>query len=416
MVQVIEASECPHFPKFDPLDPEQVVNPFPILAEARKEKPVFYMPEYDLWVVTRFKDVQTIYRDLKTYSNAEMHEPRMPRTPEVVKRKGEDWHIPMDGLLNRLDGADHMRVKKVLFNELTRAINGIDAWLNDWLNELVDGFIDDREVDIIESFSWCISVSTIARLLDASETDAAKFREWSENWFELSGSDQLTHEHADICWQGFADFEEFAIRLIDARRADPGNDIVSKLIEAQEKGAQLSYRELVTNILGLVVAATDTTANSIGMMMYSLAVDQDLQKRLRNEEALRASFIEELLRARGPLRGVVRKIYEPVELSGISIPAGATLYVHISSASRDEETFTDPEIFDPERANARKHFAFGSGARMCIGAALARLEIRKALDVFLDRVPQFGLSDPSQGLTYSQNIIGPALHSVKVCW
>ncbi|WP_339706409.1 cytochrome P450 [uncultured Sphingosinicella sp.] len=411
-----KAGGCPHFPAFDPLHPEQISNPHPILAAARAEQPVFYMDKYDLWVVTRRDDVMSIYKDMVTFSNGGAHQPLSPKTQAVIDRVGEQWKLPVDNNINVLDPPHHMTPKRVLVTVFQKALVGMDDWIVSRLNQLVDSFVADGEADLVSAFTWPLTVSVLSRLIGVPREDTHRFKEWAENWFELTGSNQLPPERAEACWMGFVDFEAFVFDLIEDRRKNPQHDLISRLVEAQGGGAPISDRQIVTNMIGLVAAGTDTTANSIGQMVYMLLSNPEQLREVRENPAFRPQMIEELLRLRGPVRGLIRTTTRMVELGGVAIPEGARVYVHIGSASRDETVFDDPHRFDIHRPNIHKHMAFGALSRLCLGAPLARLEMRKALDVLLDRLPDLRLA-PDQGpLHYTQSLIVPSLKGLRVLW
>jgi cytochrome P450 len=405
----------PHFPGFDPLTPGQLEDPFAELAQARAEQPVFYMEKYGMWVVTRHEDVWAAYKDQASFSNAVAHQPRCPRPQSILDRKG-DWALPVDGNLNTIDQPTHMPLKRVWKTALDRAVDGIGPWLDRRIEELVSAFEDRGEADLVEVLTWPLTVSTVAHLIGAADEDAEKFKCWAEGWFELTGSSALSPEHAEACWHGFVDFEEYIERLIADRRREPRDDFASFLIAEQVKGAPISDREIVTNTIGVVAAGSDTTANAIGQMMHLLLSSPDRLQDVHALPELRANVIEETLRLRGPVRCEIRTTARDVTLSGVTIPQGAMVCLHLGSASRDESLFDRADEFDPRRERLSRHMAFGALSRVCIGAPLARLEMRKTLDVVIDRFPRLRLADDQAPLRYTESLVVPSLRSLKVKW
>lgn len=407
---------CPRFAAFDPLQPAQIADPFDILAQAREEQPVFFMDKYDLWVATRREDVLAIYKDMSTFSTGEAHQPMIPKPPSVIDRVGPDWNLPVDGNVNTIDPPDHLPLKRILVTEFQKAIKGLDVWIEARLDSLLDDVAHLGEADLVASLTWPLTVSTLAHLIGASDQDAARFKQWAENWFELTGSSELAPERAEACWMGFVDFEEYVIDLIKKRRASPQNDLVSVLVEAQRSGAVITDRQIVTNMIGLVAAGTDTTANSIAQMMYLLLNNPDQLREVRERPELRPQLIEEVLRLRGPVRGLIRVTTRDTVLGGVPITKGSRIYTHIGAASRDPATFDNPDELDLHRANAQKHTAFGAFTRLCLGAPLARLEMRKALDKILLRLPDLRLAPHQDHLRYSDSMIVPSVKSLRICW
>ena len=409
-------TKCPRYAAFDPLQPAQIIDPYPILARAREEAPIFYMDKHDLWVVTRREDVLAIYKDMAAFSNGPAQQPLTPKTQAVIERVGEAYGLPVDGSINALDPPVHLPLKRLVVSVFQKALSGMDNWLETRLEKLVDQFADVGEVDLVPSFNWPVTVGTVAHLIGASDDEANRFKEWAENWFELVGSSQLSNERAEACWMGFVDFENWAYRCLEDRRKQPREDLMSKLLNAQREGANITDREIVTNCIGMVAAGTDTTANSIGQMMYMLLSNPDQLKRVRDNSDLRPRVIEEVLRLRVPVRGVIKITTRDIELGGVTLPKGAKIYVHIGSANRDAAMFEHGDQFDIERPNARKHLAFGAFNRACVGAPLARMEMTKALDVLLRRLPGLRFASDHHPLRYTESIIVPSLRSLRVAW
>ncbi|NPT62243.1 cytochrome P450 [Paraburkholderia sp. 5N] len=411
-----EAGKCPFHSTFDPLEPAQIADPFPILAKMREESPVFYMEKYDLWVVTRREDVLAVYKDMVSFSNGNAHKPLSPKSQAVIDRVGADWPLPVDGSLNAMDPPEHLPVKRLVMSVFHKALPGMDEWLDQKLNGLIDRFVHQGEVDLVPAFFWPTTVGTVAHLIGAADSETERFNEWAENWFELTGSTLLTPERAEACWMAFIDFEQWAYALLEARRRAPQHDLISKLIEAQQSGAAITDRQIVTNMVGMVAAGTDTTANTIAQMIYTLLKHPDQLQRVRENPELRPQMIEEVIRLRLPIRGVVRTMTQDVQMSGVTLPKGAKVYVHLGSANHDPEMFENPDTFDIDRANAHKHVSFGAFNRACVGAPLARLEIAKALDIILERLPGLSLADENEQLRYTESMIVPSLKSLRVRW
>jgi cytochrome P450 len=413
---VSAAPLCPHLAAYDPLEPAIVANPFPLLQVARKEQPVFYLEKYDLWVVTRLEDVLTVYKDMATFSSGAAHQPLTPKPQAVIDRVGEDWQLPIDGLLNSSDPPVHGPLKRALTGAFTKTMKSLGPWMDVRLEEIMASFEHKGQADLVQSFTWPLTVSTMARLIGAPMSECQRFKEWAENWFELTGSTRLSPERAQACWMGFVDFEEYIYRMIAERRREPNDDFVSTLLEAQAQGAAITDRQIVTNMLGFIAAGTDTTANSIAQMVYMLLTHPDQLAQVRGDPELRPRVIEETLRLKVPIRGVIRLTTKPTTLGGVDLPEGAHVFIHIGSASRDAAVFQHSEEFDIHRDNISKHAAFGAYTRMCLGAPLARMEMAKSLDILLHRLPDLRLSPKQEELRYTSSIIVPSLKSLLVEW
>jgi cytochrome P450 len=415
--KVVElAALCPHLAGYDPLEPRIVADPFPLLQIARAEQPVFYLEKYKLWVVTRLEDVLAVYKDMATFSSGAAHQPLTPKPQSVIDRVGEDWQLPIDGLLNSTDPPVHGPLKRALTGAFTKTMKTLGLWIDARLEEVVASFEHSGEADLVQAFTWPLTISTMARLIGAPMSETRRFKEWAENWFELTGSTRLSPERAEACWMGFVEFEEYIYSMIAERRRAPKDDFVSTLLETQAQGAAISDRQIVTNMLGFVAAGTDTTANSIAQMMYLLLTHPDQLAEVRANPELRPRVIEEALRLKVPIRGVIRLTTRPVTLGGVDLPEGAHVFIHIGSASRDGAMFKESEEFNIHRDNISKHAAFGAYTRMCLGAPLARMEMAKSLDILLRRLPDLRLSSKQKELHYTSSIIVPSLKSLLVEW
>ena len=183
-----------------------MADPFPILAKAREEQPVFYMDKYDFWVVTRRDDVLAIYKDLATYSNGNNHQSLSPKSQAVIDRVGEEWSIPVDGSLNVMDPPEHLPVKRLVMGVFHKALPGMDSWLETKLNGLVDRFVKDGETDLVANFTWPTTVSTVAHLIGAADEETERFNEWPRTG--LTTDPTSSPERAEAAgW--FIDFEQW---------------------------------------------------------------------------------------------------------------------------------------------------------------------------------------------------------------
>jgi cytochrome P450 len=261
-----EPLRCPHLEGFDPLEKEQIGEPYPWLARARREAPVFFMPKYDLWCVTRHADVMSVYKSTDVFSNGGAHAPQIPMPDSVRATVGTDWEYPLPGNLNVEDPPAHMRMKRIFLRAFNASIVGMEPWIIKTVDQLIDQFVDQGEADLVQALNWPLTVASIAHVMGAADEDTVRFREWAEAFFELSGSSQLPPARAEQCWKSLTDMDRFIQDMIADRRTNSRADMISRVVELQRGGAAISDREIVVNFFGLVAAGSDTTAQLLGQL------------------------------------------------------------------------------------------------------------------------------------------------------
>jgi cytochrome P450 len=405
---------CPMF-EFDPLAPDHVVDPWPRLATARQEQPVFYMADVDMWCVTRNADVRDMLRDTQTFSSAGAIHMVNPVPEEVTIPAG----CPYPELENvaQFDPPVHTRLRKLMQPAFTpkRLYHRADD-IRAIADALIDEFIDDGHVDLVKAYSDPIPIRVMAMILGFPPEAAAKFRYWTDSFFDLLGVPELPHDRVVEIWEGLLESDGYTRELIEERRRRPVADLVSDLVTSVSDDGQpsLSDDEITANIHAFIVAGTDTTAIMLSQIVYLLLSERDRWQAVCDDRELISNAVEETLRFRGPIRGLNRMTTRDCELGGVPLPKGARLYWMLSSANLDEAYYEAPEQFDLHRPKISDHLAFGAWTHFCIGAPLARLEGRIALERLIERLP--GLRLVSNDREWIPNLLTPAPASLEVEW
>jgi cytochrome P450 len=421
---VVSAGEgLPALPDYDPLDPAQNADPFPLLARARREEPVFYASKYDLWIVTRRDDALKIYRDPKRFSNVGRHEMLNPLPDALRHRVSDDYVFAiLRGQLAMIDPPQHTRIRKLMLKAFTpRVVREREGEIREIAHGLIDRFIEHGSVEIMAAYASPIPVTVIARILGIPDEHTGEFRVWADDFFILRGAMGLSEEEQIERWSRLLDEENFVRAYIAERRADPQEDLTSRMILARsdDGSPSLTDDELLANIFGLVLAGTDTTAILIGHAIYALLYHDGQWERVTGGEEgsdFLENVVDETMRWRGPLRGGIRIVKEQVEVGAITLQAGTKVFLSQSSIDRDEDHYDDPDSFDLDRSNSGDHLGLGFGIHYCLGAALAELEARIALECLAERVPGLRLADSQGPLEYTSSMILPSLRSVDVVW
>jgi cytochrome P450 len=361
-----------------------VRDPWPELAEARRRASVqrdsFFAPEGfepppgapESYTVYSYELVSHVLRDNNTFSSQVYAEMMGPVMGHTILEMDEPEHRRHRSLV-----AEAFRQKTLVRweSELVRTVVG----------ELIDRFADRGHAELVREFTFPFPVQVIARILGLPRADYPRFQRWSLELISV-GTD----------WdRGLAASEklrDYFKQIVDQRRAEPADDLISDLAHVEIDGHHLTDEEIFAFLRLLLPAGVETTYRSSGNLLFGLLTHPDQLDAVRADRSLVPQAIEEGLRWEPPLHGIARTAVVDTELGGVPIPAGSVLSVAIGAANRDESRYPDPDRFDIFR-EPQQHIAFGFGPHMCLGMHLARMETRVAVDSLLDRLPGLHL-DP----------------------
>ncbi|WP_425409887.1 cytochrome P450 [Hyphococcus sp.] len=405
----------PEFPEFDPLTPDHIRDPWPLLARARKEQPVFWMPKLQMYCITKHSDVRIIHSDAETFTNGGANLMRVPLPEGIDIPEGCPFPSVGESLANA-DGAAHLRLRKLMQGAFSRSrVAQFSSQIEEIAHELIDAFADRGSADLVEEFSNKIAMQTIAAVLGFKKSDTDSFRAWTDQFLNLMGSPEMGEDEARELWTGLIDWWTQIDALVKSRRKEPGDDLISDLIAANPGDGiePLSDAEIAANVIAFIVAGTDTTAILITQTVRRLHIE-GMWDAVVQDRAQLDNVMEESLRFCGVVRGLNRVVAKDTELSGVKIPKGSVLYWMGSAANRDKEVFDEPEKFNPARPSLHEHVAFSGGRHFCIGAPLARLESKIAFNALFDRLPH--LTVPDQEFELYPNFITPTPKRLLVEW
>jgi cytochrome P450 len=417
-------AKCPVFADFDPLVPHHLDTgrpiseqlPWPLLARARREQPVFYMPQIDMWCVTRYDDIRAMLRDTETFSNAGANEMRTEVPAEITIPEGCPYPTIGDSVAN-LDPPNHTRVRKLMQYAFTpKRVGERSEQIREIANACIDKFIDQGEVDLVPAYSNPIPIQVIAMVLGFPIEAADRFRKWTDDFLELLANPGLPHDRAVEMWNGLLDSFEYIRNHVQSRRESPENDLISDLLHARsDDGApSLSDFEIISNTISFVIAGTDTTATQISHMVICLQEDRSRWEEVVADPSLVPNAVEETLRYLGPVRGLNRVVTCDAELGGVKIPQGSRLFWMGAAANRDEAAFENADQFDLHRKNMSHHIGFGALKHFCIGAPLARLEAQIALECLIERLPSLQIDE--QTAPYPPTCVMPGPLNLRATW
>ena len=337
-------------------------------AWMRRVAPVYHDAANDLWAISTWEGVSTASHDSATFSNAGGSRPKLPPMP---------WMID-------LDGGDHSRRRRIVSRAFTPArVKGMLPAITALCDELVDAVVDRPELDVVADLAAPLPMIVIGDMLGVEPEDRDQLLRWSD---DLIGSIAGTPERIDAAAAAFVAFDAYARRTIADRRSRPRNDLVSVLVGAEVDGDRLTDDELVMESLLLLLGGDETTRHVISGGVDLLLRNPGEHARLRADPTLLDGAVEESLRCVTPIKNMARTVTRDVEIAGTTLRAGCEVVLLYESANQDETHFVDPRRFDITRS-PNDHLAFGFGAHHCLGAALARVEIRAMLGCIVERLP-----------------------------
>ncbi|ETT47824.1 cytochrome P450 family protein [Paenibacillus sp. FSL H7-689] len=352
-------------------------NPYSVYEMLRKEEPVFRVmfPHGEFgWIITRYEDAVQILKD-----------PRFSK--DMVRRYGADNQSIFSNNMLFSDPPDHKRLRGLVQKAFTpKLVADMRSHIQDIADELLDNLPSQEKMNLIDDFAFPLPIIVISEILGVPLEDRDKFRIWSNTIIDASiaKSAELFEQHA-------RELTDYLTAWFAKVRQDPGTDLISQLVIAEESGQQLTEQELLGVVSLLIIAGHETTVNLIGNGILALLEHPEQRELLINQPELIHNAIEEMLRYNGPVEfSTSRWALEDIEFRGQRIAQGDLVIVALDSANRDEQQFKDADIFDITREKS-SHLAFGKGIHLCLGAPLARLEGEIAVSTLLNRFPNIQL-------------------------
>jgi cytochrome P450 len=357
---------------FDPQLMFDFPDPYPMFAEMRRTTPVSVVKVANRTsaVVTRYDDVAAVLKDSDTFSSR--------ANAEVSKYFGRS--------ILEMDGKEHTRTRALVTPVFhARGLDALAPTIESLFHALIDGFERDGRTDMVTRLTTVFPVQVIATIVGVPRADYAKFMAWSLDLIAFS-KDPARGRAAS------STIREYVLPFVRARRAEPRDDVISKLVTGTVDGERLSDEEVVNFLRLLLPAGAETTSRLMGSMLFALLVERERFERVRADRTLVPWAIEETLRWETPVLFVARETTRTTTVSGVEIPASHAVAAVVGSANRDETHYDDPDRFDLDR-RADDHLSFALGRHFCLGYHLAKLEARTALGGVLDRLPRLRI-DP----------------------
>ncbi|MGA8723952.1 MAG: cytochrome P450 [Acidimicrobiales bacterium] len=375
--------ESDAFGLFDDAVAGDLRDPYPELAKARREHPVqrlddSLMPHEEaqaVFFVYRFDDVAQVLRDSETFSSAHII--------DLIMGPVMGEHIILG-----MDDPQHRRYRALVSTAFRQKV--LARWGTELVepvaNGLIDRFVDRGRADLVREFTFPYPTRIIAGLLGLPQDDYRQFQRWSISILGfISKPEQAIAASQEV--------KEYTAEILAERRRAPREDLISDLARAELDGEHLTDEEIFSFVRLLLPAGVETTFRSTGNLLFTLLSHPHQLDAVRGDRSLVPQAIEEALRYETPLLNITRLATKDTEIGGVPVPAGSTVMVMLAAANRDETRYPDPDRFDIFRDDPKPHISFGHGPHVCLGLHLARIEMRVALNLLLDRLSDLRL-DP----------------------
>ncbi|MCY4426385.1 MAG: cytochrome P450 [Halieaceae bacterium] len=405
-------------------DPAVLDYPYEYYEKMRREAPVYFDEGLQAWLVTRYEDIQQAARMTDELSNAlgfdQVVRPEwQDEIDEMMRQEGYGPHIISNTV--QVDPPLHTRRRRLLNGAFdAKTVAGMEDHIRSIARDAMETFVHRGEADLLAEYAMPIPIMTVCDLLNFPRDRIQEMGQWADSAVAQI-SMGITREQAYVHARHVMALQAFVMDAIEARRKDPGDDLISHLVHARiedDENPHLTPEELMPMCLVVVAGGVDTTRNGIAWGLYHLASNPEMFQRLKfapDGGKLIQRFVEETLRHQTVVPQLPRFAKRECEIGGVTIPEGSSVFLCWGSANYDEDKFTNAGQFDLERKNAGTHAAFGAGIHRCVGNMLARMEMKCAFRELLERFDSLELSGNPEDLELDATLMlrGPASLPVR---
>lgn len=412
LVKQPEKGTCPHLgSEYQPFVNPQLDDPYSFYKRARKEEPLFYSPQLNAYVLTRYDDILSVLKDPERFSSVDTLRPTVHFTPEVLQVLAQGY-LPVPTAFNS-DGDTHKRFREPMNRAFAPARLGVmEDSIRAIANKLVDGFINNGSAEIISEFANPLPLEVILTMYGVPVEKMAQMKKWCDDQMALFHFSHLTLERQIEYARSIVAMQHTIAGLIEERKLAPRNDFISDI-----QTADFNMNELVVVLCRTILAGHETTTHLISNALKVLLEGPQLWQALCNDPSLIPAAIEEVLRYDDPVPSIIRTTTQEVELAGVTLPKGTQIFLMYASGNRDETQYSDAEHFQLGRFKQApvNHLGFGNGIHYCVGASLARREARIALETLSKRLPNLRLR-PNQQLAHIPSLLFRGFTHLDVEW
>jgi cytochrome P450 len=391
--------------EIDPFAPAVLVDPWDYYRRVRETAPVYRHPRLGVYLISSFAAVSEVARNWEAFSNRFGLVMGGAKPPPEVQAVAAEGYPPVDTMLTA-DPPEQKRFRSLVNRAFSaRRVEALEPRIEAIANELVDRIAARGRAEMLTELAQPLPLTVIAEQLGAPREDLAKFRRWTDGFVaQLSGVADLAGQIEAV--RLIVEFQKYFAARLEERRADPHDDILSDIVHARVEGERpLDVPEMLSILQQLLVAGNETTASALVEGLWLLVRHPEQLALVRRDPGLVPNLVEEVLRLATPTANMWRVCRKETEVAGVAIPAGSLCMLRYAAANRDPEQFPDPDRFDVTRANAGEHLAFGLGIHHCLGAALAREELKVAFRVLLSRLDDFALAPDTPAPRHRPNVL-----------
>jgi cytochrome P450 len=373
---------------FNPYAHEFHDDPFPVYRQLRDETPAYHNAELGFWALSRYDDVIAGLHDWETYTSTQ---------GITLESKSA---LPM---MITMDPPDHTKMRRLISRVFTpKRVAEMEPHVRALANQYLDQIADRGKADLIADYSALLPMAVISQMLGVPFDDQAMLREWTDLMLHREpGVPDVTPAGQDAGYKVF----EYFLDDVQRKRTQPGDDLVSGLLDAEIDGERLDDIDIVGLAFLLIIAGNETTTKLLGNSLYWLTKFPGEKQKILDDPSCIPDAVEETLRYEGSTQLMVRTSTRDVPAHGEVIPAGSKVMLLLGSANRDERYWDDPDRFDIDR-DKLQHLAFGHGIHVCLGAALARLEMKVSLEEIHRRIPAYEVDHDACERIHSGNVRG----------
>ncbi|MEJ5254999.1 MAG: cytochrome P450 [Acidimicrobiales bacterium] len=376
---------------FNPYSHEVHDDPFPFYERLREEAPVYENHQLGFYALSRYDDVLAALHDHETFCNRHgiTLEPKSP--------------LPM---MLTMDPPEHTAMRRLVSRVFTpRRVADLEPSIRALSTRYLDPIAGEGHCDLITDYSARLPMDVISTMLGVPPTDQDLLRGWTDDMIHREeGQPDVT----ELGVEAATNLYGYLCEMVTAKRARPGDDLTSALLEASLDGRKLTDRDVVGFLLLLVIAGNETTTKLIGNAVYWLWRNPDERRKLLDDPSRIPDAVEETLRYEGSTQLTARTLTRDLELHGVTMCEGRKVLLLLGSANRDPRVWDRPDVFDIDREGLNRHLAFGHGIHVCLGAALARLETRIALEHIHQRLLDYEVDEDGIERVHSGNVRGYA--------